>query len=184
MAALTPLEIINIGKISIYLAFLDVQRSGLMGARLDPRLPIMLAMETDSVEWRYNLDNTDSTLIDTANYLYSICGKYALRARSIVADGCALPNISPVVTEQYQYTSLPFTAVLVDDGTNPVEGSFTFSHPWFVNAQMLTHIIVNDFTETIEYGDFTFNVASGVITRVNPWMVGDKLVVPFLRKLT
>lgn len=46
-------EIIEIGKLSAHLSQIDVLKSSLFGRKLDPRLPLMLNMESDSVEWEY-----------------------------------------------------------------------------------------------------------------------------------
>ena len=80
-------EIIDIAKLSQALANLDNGRSGLFGQRPDPLLPMKLYMERKAVEWCYDLDNTDSSLTETSNYLYSLCGRYGLTAQAIINGG-------------------------------------------------------------------------------------------------
>lgn len=80
-------DIIEIAKISGYLASDDVAKGSLYSPRLDPRIPIMLYMERSAVEWMYGQNPAYSTLRDTANYLYWLCGKYALRAMYILSQG-------------------------------------------------------------------------------------------------
>lgn len=85
---LTILEIINIGRICTYLSDNDVAKGSLYGRRLDPRLPLMLAIETDSLKWVYDatIGSTES-LRPLANYLYDLCQPYAGGAKIILALG-------------------------------------------------------------------------------------------------
>lgn len=85
---LTIAQIIDIGKICTYLSDNDVARGALYGKRLDPRLPLMLAIETDSLKWVYEATiGSTSSLITLANYLYDLCQPYAAQARVILALG-------------------------------------------------------------------------------------------------
>ncbi len=93
-APLTVLQIINIAKVSQYLATIDIAKGSLWGGRLSPSTPRVLYMERKAVEWLYNLDPNNSTLPLTANYLYSLCRGYNLKARSVTGSG---GSISPVV---------------------------------------------------------------------------------------
>jgi len=52
---LTVLQIINIAKISQYLAAQDVAKGSLFGNRITPDTPKILYMERKAVEWLYNL---------------------------------------------------------------------------------------------------------------------------------
>jgi hypothetical protein len=88
-------EIINIAKVSQYLAANDVARGALFGQRLDPRLPLMLYMERRAVEWMQGMDGDYETLRHTANYLYDLCGRYGLAAARIVAAGGGGTVVSP-----------------------------------------------------------------------------------------
>jgi hypothetical protein len=180
---LTVSEKIQVGQVSTYLAFSDVEKGSIYGARLDPRLPVMLAMETDAVRWWYNLDNNDSTLLATSNYLISLCGKYALTAIAIVNAGGGGGTVNPVVPSGYVYTALSFTATAVPTLNEPTDGSFTFQSNVFIGGLQFAYVIVNGIFETIEAGEVTFNSITGTITRLNPYVTGDIMVVPFLRKL-
>jgi hypothetical protein len=180
--ALTVAQIIEVGHASKYLAQIDVLKAPINGAKLDPRLPITLAMETDSVEWIYDLDNDDSTLTDTSNYLLSLCGAYARRALAIIGSGGG--SITPVAPAGYAYTSLGFTVTATDTGDgSPVNDENDWYNAMFVGAQQLTYILVNNMTETVVGGEFTFVPATGIITRTNTFVTGDKIVVSFLRRL-
>jgi hypothetical protein len=84
---LSVLQIINIAKASMYLASIDVQKGFLYSPRVIPQSAQMIYMELKAVEWMYNLDPSNSSLTETANYLYSICRGYNLEAQSIVSGG-------------------------------------------------------------------------------------------------
>jgi hypothetical protein len=57
-------------------------------------------------------------------------------------------------------------------------GAFTFSDASLVGATQMNYIIVNKVIEYID-DDFTFNSGTGTITRVNPWIAGDKMITPY-----
>lgn len=92
--ALTVNDKIDIAKISQYLSNVDTAKSGLFGPRPDQTLPEKLYLERKAVEWEFNgEDLTDggvtpvlasNSLFATSNYLYSLCGKYSLRAQAIL----------------------------------------------------------------------------------------------------
>ena len=84
---MTILDIIKLGKVSTYLASQAVANGNLFNAYIDQRLPKMLYTETKSVEWIYNLDPNYPTLLGSGNYLYSLCGLFALQAKAIIAGG-------------------------------------------------------------------------------------------------
>lgn len=77
-------QIINIAKASLYLASVDVMKGNLYSPRVIPESAKMIYMELKAVEWMYDLDPTNSSLTETANYLYSICRGYNIAAKNIV----------------------------------------------------------------------------------------------------
>lgn len=80
-------DIIEIAKVSGYLAADDVAKGSLFSPRIDPALPKKLYMERKAVEWMYGQDVTYDTLRATSNYLYALCGLYAIRAAYIISQG-------------------------------------------------------------------------------------------------
>lgn len=93
--ALSVENIIRIAKVSQYLSAIDVANGNLFGKRIAPSTPVILYCGRKAVEWLYNLDPTDSTLTGTANYLYSLCRGYNLKANSVTGGGIVSP-INPV----------------------------------------------------------------------------------------
>lgn len=80
--------IIAYAKISQFLAANDVSKTMLFKGGKPPvqRLPGLLYIVRKSVEWLYNIDPNNSTLPDTANYLYALCGKYLNQAKTIIGN--------------------------------------------------------------------------------------------------
>jgi hypothetical protein len=57
-------------------------------------------------------------------------------------------------------------------------GLNTFSDVSLIGASDINFIIVNKIIEFIDE-DYTFNDATGTITRTNIWFAGDKMVTPY-----
>lgn len=87
MAVLTSLEKLNIGRLSAAFASVDIIKQGLYGGGTDLQLPTKISFVQQSIQWLYDLDNTDSTLFDTTNYLYALCGKYKFDAEKAISGG-------------------------------------------------------------------------------------------------
>jgi len=102
--AVSVANIIRIAKVSQYLSKIDVSKGSLFGRRIAPNTPQILYMERKAVEWLYNLDPTDTSLTLTANYLYSLCRGYNLKAQNITGGGSVSP-INPVTApDPYDFT--------------------------------------------------------------------------------
>lgn len=93
---MTVEEIINIAKISQFLAANDIAKSGLhVGGGAYLNLPRQLYMERKTVERLYDLDPNDATLTKTANWVLALCGKYRFKAQSITGSGGAIAPVTP-----------------------------------------------------------------------------------------
>jgi len=92
--SLTVLQKINIAKLSLTYASVDILQSGLYGGGIDLNLPRKLYCIRKNVEWLYDLDNADTTLTTTSNYLLALCGKYYLKANNNI--GGSGGSVSPV----------------------------------------------------------------------------------------
>ena len=71
--ALTVANILDIARISQYIATLDIAKGSFFGKRVVPETPQILYNERKAVEYWYNLDPNDSSLVETSNYLYALC---------------------------------------------------------------------------------------------------------------
>jgi hypothetical protein len=69
-------SIIEIAKVSQYLAQNDIDDKGLYGGGIDLDLPKKLYNIRKSVEWMYNQDSTEPNLGATSEYLLAMCAKY------------------------------------------------------------------------------------------------------------
>jgi hypothetical protein len=77
----------NYGKISSFLAASDFAKQRLLkGSAFNTYLPQLLSVVTDLVEWKNDLDPDDETLVDTANYLYQLCGRYIPKAKQLIGN--------------------------------------------------------------------------------------------------
>jgi hypothetical protein len=74
-------SIIEIAKVSQYLAQNDIDDKGLYGGGIDLNLPQKLYNIRKSVEWMYDQDNTDPSLTGTSEYLLALCAKYRALAQ-------------------------------------------------------------------------------------------------------
>lgn len=78
---------VNYGRISSFLAASDFARQNLLrGIAFPTNLPELLSVVTDLVEWNNSRDSADDTLVDTANYLYQLCGRYLPKAKQLIAN--------------------------------------------------------------------------------------------------
>ncbi len=88
-------EILDIARISQYLSYIEILRSKTYNGSVDKQLPRKLYCVRKSVEWMYDLDPTDETLIGTANYLYALCAPYNGQASIIAASGSGGIIVNP-----------------------------------------------------------------------------------------
>ncbi len=78
-------QILNIAKLAQSLAQNDnAIKNALQGGSLDLSLGSKIYIERMSVQRMYALNPNNSTLRATANYLFSILGKYAIQAQNII----------------------------------------------------------------------------------------------------
>lgn len=132
-------EIINIAKVSQYLAANAYANGGLFGGGRDRLWARKLFNIRKDVEWLYDLDPTEETLISTANYLYALCAPFNGEAAIIAATGTGGVIINPSTGQPVNLAdiSLEFelgvtsSPVLVN-GVNitlPIDGSNSITIP-------------------------------------------------------
>jgi hypothetical protein len=88
----TVLDIINIAKVSEYLSMNTIQLRALYGGGLEFELPYKIYNVRKSLEWAYNnqpeVPTTEqkNELAKSANYIYSLCAAFSLRAEDIITS--------------------------------------------------------------------------------------------------
>lgn len=176
----TIAEIIDIAKICQYLSFIDYKNRGLYGAGVDPKLPRKLYCIRSNVEWLYNLDPTNDTLIGTANYLYALCVPYSGQAQIILDSGGAggiIINPSTGQPSNLRAINLPFeigvtSSPVVINGVNvtlpnPGDNTLTIPLPDIINGsiQVVKDGIVMTTSSTLsQYYSIVYSPTQVVIT--------------------
>lgn len=92
---LTVAQIIDIAKISQYLAQVDMNKGNLFSPRVAPLTPQILYLERKAVEWMYNIDPSNTSLFQTSQYLYSLCRGYNLQAQQISGTAGSISPVQP-----------------------------------------------------------------------------------------
>lgn len=117
--AFTTSEIISYAKISQYLCAVEIMKKGLYAGGIDIQLPNKIYNIRKSVEYWYDLDSTDTTLVATGNYLQAICGKYFLQAQAVEGVAGAIAVIHALSAPD------PEEFVVAASGTFMVDGEST-----------------------------------------------------------
>lgn len=165
----TVAQIIDIAKISQYLAAQDVARGSLFGARKIPITPQVLYMERKAVEWMYDLDPTDDTLTLTANYLYSLCRGYNLQASRISGGGGG--SISPVTPAT---APSPYQFIVAASGNLINTGESTVTITSFIGYNLLfARGGVAQSTINTESSYYSWNKTTGQFTISPAAIVGE-----------
>jgi hypothetical protein len=99
------------GDISSFLASNDFSKQNLFqGAAFNSDLPMRLSLVTRLVKSRLATNPTDTSLTDTGNYLYALCGRYIPQAKVILGNGSGLiVNINTGVLSTIIAQDIPFT---------------------------------------------------------------------------
>lgn len=87
-------DIIEIAELSQPFAVTDTLKGQLFSPRINPKLYTVISLELAAVKWAYSQTPSYTDIQFTANYLYDLCGIYALRARNALDPG-GIP-ITPV----------------------------------------------------------------------------------------
>ena len=152
-------QIIQIAKISEYLSAKDVALGALFGKRVASTTPMVLYMERKAVEWLYDLDPTSDTLTLTANYLYSLCRGYNLKAQSITGGGGSI--VPPVPSNQ----PLPLQFIVAATGTTFIDGQSSVTLTSFIGYNLLfSRGGIPQSTVSSEPSYYSWNRSTGLLT--------------------
>jgi hypothetical protein len=91
----TVAQIVSLYPIAQYLCQNDIDDNGLYAKGVNVQLPQKIRNIGDSVARIYNADPTDETLPLTANYLWTLCGKWGQQAQSVTQSAGSIPSITP-----------------------------------------------------------------------------------------
>ena len=90
----TPAQILSYAEGSIPFAVNDKLKGQLFSPRINPKLPLVIDMETAALRWAFNQGGADYPGIQfIANYVYDLCGIYALKARNAISGGGGIPVV-------------------------------------------------------------------------------------------
>ena len=121
---LTVAQILDVAKISQYLATIDIEKGSLFGQRVVPETPQILSNEIFAVESWYNLNPADPTLIETSNYLYALCRGYNLQAQQISGTGGVITPVNPTqIPNPYDFEVTP-SSIVPAGATNATLSAF------------------------------------------------------------
>ena len=181
---LTIPEIVQIAKASQYLADAAISKGTLFGAVPDPQLGLKIYTIRQDVSDLYDLDpnNTNGTydLYAFGNFLYGLCGKYALTAQAVIAGGGG-SVVPPVDPNQYIWYALLTT---FGDETIDINATAVFARGVLVEATSVTTLFINNQQKVLDI-DFTFDSSAGEITLLggNLFYTGDIIAMQFYRKI-
>ena len=191
--------IISYGKISSYLSANDFSKQRLLNRKaFNTKLPQKLDVATNLVEWAYNQNPNDTSLISTGNYLYQLCGKYIAEAQLIISGAGSGVIVNPAtgVASTIVAVYLEFVVgttpspVLVNgvSVTLPVAGATSFVLPLasILDASIgvakdtvpLPTLLTDrySFTPIYTVNDVTININNG-----NQFTTGDLFVITGLQ---
>lgn len=157
MALLTVLEKINIGAVSEAYSVIDILRSGLYGGGVDLQLPRKIYCIRKSIQWAYDADPTDESLISTTTELIRLCGKYYLQANAALNGGGVIPT--PITPTENIYPFIITSENFASDGVS------------YDNSEIVgdtLSLFVNEYSQQwLVEGDTTFSYTStGIIMNI------------------
>lgn len=160
MSVYSVAQIIRIAKISQYLCSVEIMKQGLFGGGIDLELPEKIKNVRDDVEYWYGLDSTDDTLRETSNYLYALCGRFAMAAQGVTGGGGSISPTNPNV-------SLPAPIEFVVDASTSfmTEGETSVLIPSYIGYNIMfsrNNIIQTQIDTAGSY--FTWNRVTGLFT--------------------
>lgn len=118
--ALTIPQIINIARVSQYLANSAAAKGSLFNPVLDPLLGLKIYVIRKDVEDVYDLDPTYDGLVACSNYLLGLCGAYALTAQGIISGGggSITPGQPTIIQSPIYITGANFASATAWNGAN------------------------------------------------------------------
>lgn len=129
---LTVANILDIAKISMYIATIDIEKGKFYGKRVVPETPQILVNEIFGIEYWYNLNPADTSLTETSNYLYSLCRGYNLQAQQIAGTGGTITPVNPSQIPNPYIFEVSATSIIPDGATTATLSAFIGFNVLFV----------------------------------------------------
>lgn len=152
---MTVAAIIEIAKISQYLALDDKTLSVYKGGVKNKNLPQLIYLVRKGVEWLNDNDSSDEGLIQAANYLYTLCGKFGIQAQAITGSGGTVTPTTPGGSS----TGIPMSAYYTADGTENVTLTIATAFPAAAGKTIFSVVRSNDTKIIITSGTPTMEQA-------------------------
>lgn len=155
---LTIPQILEVGKIAQYLAVNRNAKTSVVNYGKLPQnnLPLTIKIVREDVEYMYNNNPTEVSLLSNANYLFSLCGEYAVEAEYIMGinnGGSALTPLPSGSLANIQFT--------IGVGDAPANGSNQY-----VNAALSLNTTYSIYDSgragfLVQGVDFSYNILGG-----------------------
>ncbi len=154
--SLTIPQIIEVAKISQYLSANKNAKTVVVNYGKLPQnnLPLMIKIVREDVEYMFNNTPTNSTLVGNANYLYSLCGGYAVEAEYIMG----ITNNGSSLSPSALLANIQFT---VDVGDAPIHGSTEYINPLLAYNNTYSIYDSGRAGFLVQGVDFNYRVAGG-----------------------
>jgi len=153
-------DIINIARISQYLAIDDVEKGKLYDKRIAPLTPQILYTIRKGVEWMYGNYPGNDSLPMTANYLFSLCRGYNLQAQAILGTSTG-GSVAPVTP-----ASIPNAYDFVVSGSSLIPtGASSVTIPAYIGWNVLVvrgGIVQSNINTGGSY--YSWNKTTGLLT--------------------
>ena len=156
--SLTIPQIIEVGKISQYLSANKNAKTVVVNYGKLPQnnLPLMIKIVREDIEYMFNNTPTNTTLFGNANYLYSLCGGYAVEAEYIMGLNNGGSPLTPLVPGSL--ANIQFT---VGVGDAPANGSTEYVNTALANNNTYSIYDSGRANFLVQGVDFNYRIAGG-----------------------
>lgn len=168
---LTVAQKLNIASICEYIISNAIKKGGLDGSGIDLLLPQKIYNIRTTIQYLYGLNPADTSLESTTNYLYAMCGKYALAAQVVNNQAGTIAGVSGAASAPNPYDFIvSASSFIVTGATTKTITAFIGYNIEFVRAS-IPQYTTNPGDGSTYYsfdkntGIFTLSVAAGVDER-------------------
>lgn len=140
----TVAEIVSSYPIAQYLAANSINKQGLYGGGVNNQLPEKIYNIGRSVERTYNDDPSDDTLQETANYLWTLCGRFGLEALVVAQASGSVSPVTPTSSLPLPITFFVSASSLIPTGSNSVTISSFIGYNLAFNRNNVPQAPLND----------------------------------------